>query len=609
MHPGGSLAILTQHLLVVLVTVALGASTAWWGRQVMPTAKAAEVGPDINATADLFTVFGEWTYFRQRTETSGDELWRTNGFQTELVTEVGGPGIGGEPESLTVWKGWLWFILDDREHGNELWRTNGTSTELFIDRNPGAVDVRMPYDIYTTSDHLYFGSINGFERIDIAGNREVVLPLQACYLRGPAGYNDNLGSNPLYIAPNGSFFAYCSDEEIGEPATWDLYEVTRNLTVRRLTQSLLNCGCGMGRPLLQDDGSWIATWTRVDGVPFAIEGLQLIKISADGATIDYEYAFVPGEEGNPREDVASFEYEVLSDGTMYTWGWDDEHGFELWKVVDGLASRIYDLLPGEVGSSPTEISKYKNTLLFTASDGENRGLYYLDGVTPVEISAPDGVTMNNPRKITVLGDMLFFVADDESETARVYSMNLVSVVASGIRLATSTSIFPTGLARTVLSGTPGLAEQFPAGAEYVGPDGQGPLMTSSVAAYAPFSIEEQESVATLRVDSLAGKPAYLSGMTLLGGARPNYVSTSDPGIWAGIPAPTFRYQWYVCSTRQRASALPRVPSGCRAIRGATAETYVPNRRDLNKYLRVLIQGVNEEGSRSYVSPPVQVRRR
>jgi len=63
------------------------------------------------------------------------------------------------------------------------------------------------------------------------------------------------------------------------------------------------------------------------------------------------------------------------------------------------------------------------------------------------------------------------------------------------------------------------------------------------------------------------------------------------GVWQGVPAPTFSYQWYVCTTSV-ASPSSTVPSGCSAIPGASSATYNPSGSYVGQYFVAEVTGTN-----------------
>ncbi len=63
------------------------------------------------------------------------------------------------------------------------------------------------------------------------------------------------------------------------------------------------------------------------------------------------------------------------------------------------------------------------------------------------------------------------------------------------------------------------------------------------------------------------------------------------GVWQGVPAPTFSYQWFVCSSLV-ATPSSSVPGGCSAIPGASSSTYIPSGGYVGQYFLAEVTGTN-----------------
>ncbi|MEX0332626.1 MAG: DUF5050 domain-containing protein [Puniceicoccaceae bacterium] len=108
-----------------------------------------EINPAGSSDPREFKAFDGWLYFSATNDEVGEEVWRTNGTVTELITPIGrvggiNPGDGdssnGEKRDFAVSGEWLYFAADDGTNGKELWRTNGTTTELIsIATDPAAL--------------------------------------------------------------------------------------------------------------------------------------------------------------------------------------------------------------------------------------------------------------------------------------------------------------------------------------------------------------------------------------------------------------------------------------------------------------------------------------
>ncbi|MCX8530560.1 MAG: hypothetical protein ORN27_10935 [Rhodoluna sp.] len=136
----------------------------------------------------------------------------------------------------------------------------------------------------------------------------------------------------------------------------------------------------------------------------------------------------------------------------------------------------------------------------------------------------------------------------------------------------------------------------------------GKYMVSEVTAK-NFTINVPEYSASTEI--IASVPVYTSGMgvtflagqaSTLGAPRVGYtISATDNQVWAGTPAPSFIYQWFVCGT-QRTVADKSFGQDCREINGATTKDFAitPALADdynlVGKYLGVKVTGSNKAGS-------------
>ncbi|MDB4336323.1 hypothetical protein N9996_01910 [Synechococcus sp. AH-603-M21] len=115
---------------------------------------------------DLIAI-GDTLYFSAKNNTSGRELWKSDGTEggTVLVKDIN-PGGDSVPEYLTAVGDTLYFRADDGTNGQELWKSDGTvaGTVLVEDLNPDGDSV--PDYLTAVGDTLYFRAddgTNGYE--------------------------------------------------------------------------------------------------------------------------------------------------------------------------------------------------------------------------------------------------------------------------------------------------------------------------------------------------------------------------------------------------------------------------------------------------------------
>ena len=108
---------------------------------------------------------------------------------------------------------------------------------------------------------------------------------------------------------------------------------------------------------------------------------------------------------------------VALDDVLYFAAGEGED-WELWRSDGTIAGTqlVKDINPGELGSEPTHLTVVGDRLYFVANDGESgRELWMTDGTAEGTQLAADvyvGESSSNPDHLTVASDRLYFVADD-----------------------------------------------------------------------------------------------------------------------------------------------------------------------------------------------------
>jgi ELWxxDGT repeat protein len=111
---------------------------------------------DFNDSTPMATKAGNNVYFRGTTNTSGGEIYMTDGTAdgTKLVKDIA-PGIASAISTspmVTSFNNLFIFVANDQAHGYELWRTDGTDEGTF-----------MLKDIYEGPSHGFNGQSNMHE--------------------------------------------------------------------------------------------------------------------------------------------------------------------------------------------------------------------------------------------------------------------------------------------------------------------------------------------------------------------------------------------------------------------------------------------------------------
>jgi ELWxxDGT repeat protein len=330
-------------------------------------AQTAQQIKDINtypspSRPEGFAEFNGDIYFQADDGFFGRELWKTDGTEvgTVMVKDIfAGSPAGFEEDDFEFFPGATiaYFFADSRNLGLELWKTDGTEagTQLVKDLNPGSDSSRFYGSAIAVADTLYFA----FEDDDgselwssdgTSGGTSQVKDINP-------GSN---GSNPEeFVIFDGRVYFHADDGENG-------------------------------------DELWVTDGTK--------DGTLMLKDINDNGT----------DSSNPRN---FFEF----NNKLYFGARDNANGSELW-VTDGNSNgteMVFNIAPGNENSNPSEFIEFNNNLYFAADDGNSgRELWKTDG-TEVGTVLVEVINMNNaggdssnPREMVVLGNKLYFLADD-----------------------------------------------------------------------------------------------------------------------------------------------------------------------------------------------------
>jgi ELWxxDGT repeat protein len=207
--------------------------------------------------------------------------------------------------------------------------------------------------------------------------------------------------------PDASLELWTTD---GSPAGTKRLGATSGLVVPR----------SMGGPLpsgvLGSDGIYFTASTGGNPFPRALWRSD----GTEAGTL--QYAALPGNFVD--SDLAQFQGKIfLAAGTA------DTGGEELW-VSDGTPAGTHlfaDLVPGQVGSSPTGLSVVNNRLFFEAYTGVAFNIWISDGTVPgtnpltsAAASSQQGLS-STPSQLVPVGNTLYFSADDGIHGTELWS--------------------------------------------------------------------------------------------------------------------------------------------------------------------------------------------
>lgn len=99
----------------------------------------------------------------------------------------------------------------------------------------------------------------------------------------------------------------------------------------------------------------------------------------------------------------------------------DEAGVEIWRTngTNEGTYRLADIYSGANGSTPRELTAFKNKVFFWASDGSNLNFYETDGsVAGTKFVRSEGLSYNDIGKSVVLNDSIYFQHSSSYYTLR-----------------------------------------------------------------------------------------------------------------------------------------------------------------------------------------------
>lgn len=132
----------------------------------------------------------------------------------------------------------------------------------------------------------------------------------------------------------------------------------------------------------------------------------------------------------------------------------------------------------------------------------------------------------------------------------------------------------------------------------IGTNHVGSLLRAIVTATNTVGTTAANSNLTLAVLAKASAPLDVSLPGISGSLAVGQRVQASTGVWSGVPANGFAFQWSRCNANG---------SGCAGISGATGQTYGIGKADRGLALRVTVKATNSIGSTSATSAPSLVR--
>ena len=312
-------------------------------------------------------------YFSAQTPSSGRELWRSNGTAggTVMVKNIGPGKASGFVdnsryvlETTTASRGSeIYFSADDGVHGPELWKSNGTAagTVLVQDIRKGGYS-SAPSDFFTVNGTVFFTAYqkdSGRELWKTNGTAAGTALVKDIL---PGGQGSDIGS---FTAHNGILY-FIPRANGARPQLWRSNGTTTGTyavkdfsaipgghaqpyTIKRMGGALF-----VGAIHKIAENSSTALW-KSDG-------------TSSGTVLFHQF---PANQYPYLYDAAtSLREAVMLDGMIYLPNFDPIHGERLWQTdgTDAGTKPLSTPLPGRRGISPANLTVSGDALFFVGDD-------------------------------------------------------------------------------------------------------------------------------------------------------------------------------------------------------------------------------------------------
>ncbi|MEA2560133.1 MAG: hypothetical protein QOH06_1637 [Acidobacteriota bacterium] len=407
---------------------------------------------------------GGQVLFRADDGPDGAELWISGGTaaNTSLVKDIR-PAGASTPWELTVAGPWVYFRANDGVHGSELWRTDGTeaNTALVKDINPSSTNFFSFYGLAAVGSTVVFLANDGATGIEpwrSDGTEAGTVPLAD--LNPGSGSSNSPFFSDLRKTIGGLWYFRAFDDEFdvevyvsdGTPAgTRQLAEINTQTSAFQVEFTGMLFGANpmadlngtlffqasdgiSGSELWKSDGTVAGTEQVADAFPgpggsgpFEITPLgSSVLFSAQGSVTQGRELWI--SDGTEAGTNLLMDLEPTG-STSGGWPWwltpagglvyftSDIGNGKLWKS-DGTPEGtlpVRDAAPAS--SAVTELTPVGSFLFYSGSGPDGYELWKTDGteVGTVQVAniAP-GTASSNPDRLTRVGSLVFFSADDGS---------------------------------------------------------------------------------------------------------------------------------------------------------------------------------------------------
>jgi ELWxxDGT repeat protein len=391
-----------------------------WSANEFETTLVKDINPgNASSSPKGFTPYKGYLYFSAYEESTGRELWRTNGVETTLVKDFvpGGegddtPGSGSsDPGGFTEFNGWLNFkvFMEEVDGGrftqtnDELWRTNGIDTERFAVLDSSYVLNYRSYELAVFDGNLYFSAREEFATKRVLWRTNGIDPPELfSNLSEPALFYNNVF---WYFTEYDGYLYFAADDGVTgtELRRTDGFET-------ELVEDINQVLWSEGDPNSGTQSSLPQSLTVFDGYLYFkatddINGFQLWRTDGVGTSRMTNF---PG-----RTQYSFYGLTAVSDSLYFTAD-DVVTGREVWKTDGFDTILVADVYPGGGWSRPTGYYEFAGFVYLQANDGSTGAeLFQTDGVDAVLVADINpGGEGSGPWGFIAHGDFLYFGANN-----------------------------------------------------------------------------------------------------------------------------------------------------------------------------------------------------
>ena len=309
--------------------------------------------------------FGDQLLFTADVDSLGEELWVTDGTleNTVLVKDIDSGPNGSEPVVGAVHHGVAFLMADDGIHGRELWRTDGTRD-----------GTRLVADIARAPEPIAYSEPVRFTPL---GNRCYFLARDISR-RYQLWVSDGASENPARVSAT--------------PSAIDASSFG----------GMIGSGDVMYFTVRADDGVWSLWETQGDATTTRV-------VMALGAL---------------QSDA-----ELLLHGrTLYFNRANGDSGEEVWQldIGDKNNTRMVEVRPGPMGSSPRSLFVFDEAIYFVADDGiHGEELWCISQPGNAATLVSDlylGIEGSAPGNLMASGDRLYFSARNDKQGVCLWAL-------------------------------------------------------------------------------------------------------------------------------------------------------------------------------------------